>query len=239
MLRELTHFFRHVPGVARLSVKMSHDELFNVLMERAEEAGFDRWRTRLVRDLEGKVLEIGCGTGCMFRHYPEGLEVTATEPAERFLKHARIAAESCKARVTPEVASAEDLPFEDNSFDAVVITGVLCSVDCVQTSLAEIRRVLKSHAEVRLIEHVRSRRAIPGLLMHLFNPLWRLYNRQGCNMNRRTDAALEAAGFSLEEIEPFQIFAPGLPAFPSLLIRATKQTDTLDACPTSPSASAS
>ncbi|MHC4974677.1 MAG: class I SAM-dependent methyltransferase [Planctomycetota bacterium] len=199
---------------------MSHADVFAVLMERADAAGLAEWRAKLVRDVKGRVLEIGCGTGSMFRYYAEGVTVIGTEPAEDFLELAKKAAADCAASVTTRVAHAEQLPFEDESFDVVVVASVLCAVKSVDGTLAEIRRVLKPGGEVRLIEHVRSERAIPGLLMDIFNPLWRIWNRIGCNMNRRTDAKLRAAGFDLVEVVPFQTFAPGLPAFPTLWIRA-------------------
>lgn len=222
MLKEVAHFFRHLPGVIRLGVKMSHAEVFHVLMERADAAGLAEWRAKLVRDVRGHVLEIGCGTGSMFRHYPRGVTVIGTEPAEDFLKLAKqaAAAADCAADVTTEVAAAEQLPFADDSFDVVVVASVLCAVKSVERTLFEIRRVLRPNGEVRLIEHIRSERAIPGLLMDVFNPFWRIWNRIGCNMNRRTDAKLRAAGFELVEVHPFQTFAPGLPAFPTLWIRA-------------------
>lgn len=201
---------------------MSHADVFAVLMERADAAGLDKWRAKLVRDVKGHVLEIGCGTGSMFRHYAAGVTVIGTEPAEDFLELAKkaAAADDCAADVTTRVAHAKQLPFEDASFDVVVVASALCAVESVDKTLAEIRRVLRPGGEVRLIEHIRSQRAIPGLLMDVFNPLWRIWNRIGCNMNRRTDARLRAAGFDLVEAIPFQTFAPGLPAFPTLWIRA-------------------
>ena len=227
MLKEVAHFLRHLPGVVRLGVTRSHADVFAVLMERADKAGLAEWRAKLVRDVTGDVLEIGCGTGSMFRYYPKGVTVVGTEPAEAFLALAKDAAAKCAAEVTTRVAHAEKLPFQDQTFDVVVVASVLCAVASVERTLAEIRRVLKPGGEVRLIEHVRSTRAIPGLLMDVFNPAWRLWNRIGCNMNRKTDVTLRAAGFDLVEVHPFQTFAPGLPAFPTLWIRAVPEAVSL------------
>jgi SAM-dependent methyltransferase len=220
VLREIAHFFRHLPGVVRLGVTRSHADVVAVLMERLDAAGFAAWRARLVGDVEGHVLEIGCGTGSMFRHYRAGVTVVGIEPDEALLALARDAAAKAAADVTTRVAHAEGLPFPDGSFDVVVVSSALCSVASVERTLAEIRRVLRPGGEVRLLEHIRSARPVPGFLMDVFNPLWRLWNRVGCNMNRRTDALLRAGGFDLVEVHPLQIFAPGLPAFPGLWIRA-------------------
>ena len=219
MLREIAHFAAHAPGVARLSTRLDQAALFDHLMENARKAGLDDRRARLVAGLEGRVLEIGCGTGAMLRPYGPGVHVTATEPVDSFFELARKAAEGVDATVDLRLADAQDLPFEDASFDAVVVASVLCSVEHPERALAEIRRVLRPGAEVRLMEHVRSEHACAGALMHVFNPVWRAWNRQGYNMNRRTVEAVEAAGFEILERERFQIFADGLPAFPSVLLR--------------------
>ena len=119
-----------------------------------------------------------------------------------------------------KVARAEGLPFEDGSFDAVVSATVLCSVQSVEQTLSEVKRVLKPGGQFRLIEHVKSDRAVAGALMVAFNPLWQALNRQGCNMNRATEASLRSAGFTLLEVEPFQVFAPAFPPFPIRWIKA-------------------
>jgi hypothetical protein len=50
--------------------------------------------------------------------------------------------------------------------------------------------------------------------MSLFDPIWVALNRQGCHMHRDTEQSLARAGFVLDTVFPFQIFAPGMPAFP-------------------------
>lgn len=99
---------------------------------------------------------------------------------------------------------------------------VLCSVPSVETALSEVKRVLKPGARVHLIEHGRSDRPFSAFLMDVFNPLWRLANGSGCNMNRDPVASLRAAGFVVVSADSFQIFCPGLPAFPTRLIQARR-----------------
>jgi ubiquinone/menaquinone biosynthesis C-methylase UbiE len=93
-------------------------------------------------------------------------------------------------------ASAEALPFPDGSFDTVVSTLVLCTVDAVPAALAEIRRVLGPGGQLLFLEHVR---AAPGSKLarwqdRLHGP-WKLV-ANGCNCNRDLLAALADAGFS-------------------------------------------
>ena len=182
--------------------------------------GAAAWRASLVADLEGDVLEIGCGTGLMFAHYKRGVRLMATDPDEDFLRRAEERAKRSEAEVLFKVAPGESLPFEGASFDAVVSATVLCSVQSVEQALAEVKRVLRPGGQFRLIEHVKSDRPVAGALMDAFNPLWRAMNRQGCNMNRATEASLRSAGFTLLKVEPFQIFLPVFPAFPTRWIQA-------------------
>ena len=121
--------------------------------------------------MEGDVLEIGCGTGLMFPHYKKGVRLTGIEPDEDFLRLVEERAKISEAEISIRIERGESLPFEDGSFDAVVSSLVLCSVQSVEQSLSEIKRVLRASGQLRLIEHVKSDRAVAGALMHAFNPV--------------------------------------------------------------------
>jgi SAM-dependent methyltransferase len=222
MLREIAHFVRHVPATLRLKSRLPQAELYHVLMERADQAGFAAQRRALVEGLTGDALEVGAGTGLMFRHYPAGLRVTATEPDASFAAIAGRATAGTRAQITLEIGDVERLPFPEARFDAVVVSLVLCSVPSIPRALAEIRRVLKPGGELRLIEHVRSEQALPGLLMRAFNRPWLMLNQQGCNMHRHPLADIRAAGFEIQSDTPFQVFTQGIPAFPMRRLHARR-----------------
>jgi len=97
-------------------------------LRRAEDAGLRDRRARLLAGLEGDVLEVGAGTGLNLEHYPAGVRLVLAEPDPymRRLLVDRLGESSREATVVE--ATAEALPFGDNSFDAVVSTLVLCSV---------------------------------------------------------------------------------------------------------------
>jgi SAM-dependent methyltransferase len=222
MLKEISHFARHLPRVAAMRCRMSHRKLVEVLMDSCEGAGLAERRRTLVADLTGNILEIGCGTGRMFTCYCGDVDLTAIEPVARRLQLAEQRARQCDVEVSFAMAKGEDLPFHDKSSDAVVFANVLCSVDSVEKTLAEAHRVLRPGGQIRLLEHVQSHRFISASLMHLFNPVWRLLDAQGCNMNRRSLAAVRMAGFQVLDVERFQLFSPGIPAFPTCSIRAVR-----------------
>jgi ubiquinone/menaquinone biosynthesis C-methylase UbiE len=151
-------------------------------------------------DVAGRVLELGAGTGLNFPHYRAATEVVAVEPDPsmrlRALERARV------ATVPIQVVDArtEQLPFPDHSFDAAVITLVLCSVTDVERSLAELRCVLRPRAPVRLVEHVRAPQSPVAALQTALTPLQRRI-AGNCHLDRRTADAFLRAGFDLERCQ--------------------------------------
>ncbi len=184
-----------------------------------EQAGLAAVRARLAADLTGHVLEIGCGTGLNFAHYPAAAEVTAIEPLEEFRTFAAARAKAAQARITVEEGDAQALPFPDASFDAALETMVFCSVPDVQRGLRELRRVLRPHAPVRFFEHVRSPHPVGATFQDLVNPLWR-WAMEGCNLNRDTVSAIADAGFTIDEVRVHDIRAPRSPHFPLREVQA-------------------
>jgi len=169
-------------------------------------------RPRLMGEAQGRVLEIGVGTGASFEYYPPGSQVVGTEPDPHMLKRARKRVEEMGAsNIELHQAPAEELPFEDASFDHVVSTLVLCTVKDAPRALSEARRVLKPEGTFRFWEHVRNDDSrFWGTTQDLIVPVWRWF-AAGCNPNRRTQQAIEEAGFRIEWLEQRRI-APGTPA---------------------------
>jgi ubiquinone/menaquinone biosynthesis C-methylase UbiE len=166
-------------------------------MSRAnEEAGVRALRHGLLADATGRVLEIGAGTGANLGLYGGGLNaLVMTEPEEAMLKRLRQKAPDADVVQAP----AEALPFEDDSFDTVVSTLVLCGVDDQAQALREARRVLRPGGRLLFLEHVRSED--PGLarFQDRMNWLNRLVVR--CDCNRNTLAAIGDAGFDVTQLD--------------------------------------
>ncbi len=143
------------------------------------------WRSDLVKDLTGDVLEIGVGKGENLGYYRMADRVWSVEPDQRRAEDARRTAGSTGVRASVEVATAENLPYAENSFDQVVCSLVFCSVENQRQALAEIRRVLKPGGTLHMVEHVRPGNPLLAKLAEAITPWWSqvAYN---CHLDRPT-----------------------------------------------------
>jgi ubiquinone/menaquinone biosynthesis C-methylase UbiE len=169
-------------------------------MTGTERAGLRAFRERLLAGAHGDVLEIGGGTGANLPCYgPDVRSLTITEPQPAMLRRLqrRIGEHRPSARVLR--APAEDLPFDDHSFDVAVSTLVLCGVDDQPRALRELRRVLRPGGQLLLIEHLRSRDPACARLQDRMNWLNRLV--VCCDCNRPTLDSIRQAGFTVDQLE--------------------------------------
>jgi ubiquinone/menaquinone biosynthesis C-methylase UbiE len=169
-------------------------------LARVEQAGLRALRERLLADASGRVLEIGAGTGANLPFYGAAVEsLTLTEPEKPMLRRLqrRLAERSPQPLVLR--APAEDLPFEDGTFDTVVSTLVLCGVGDQPRALRELRRVLQPNGLLLFLEHVRSDDTRVARLQDRMNVLNRFV--AGCECNRTTLTSIKAAGFGVTRLE--------------------------------------
>jgi ubiquinone/menaquinone biosynthesis C-methylase UbiE len=195
---------------------------YDALSHKSEEAGLRDIRHRLIARADGQVLEVGAGTGANLPHYGESVEsLVLTEPEPAMLR--RLQRKATEQAPPAEIlrAPAEDLPFEDGSFDTVVSTLVLCGVDDQQRAVREIRRVLRPGGRLLFLEHVRSDDPSLARLQDRLNWLNRLV--VSCDCNRATLSTIEAADFSVSSLEHGTI--PRAPKFVRPLIVGTAVAD--------------
>jgi ubiquinone/menaquinone biosynthesis C-methylase UbiE len=177
-------------------------------------------RRRLVEGLSGDVVEIGCGDGVNFQHYPPTVSsVLAVEPDPAVRELAARAAVRAPVPVTVVEGTAESLPAADASFDAAVCSWVLCSVADPAAALAELRRVLRAGGELRFYEHVRATGGALALVQRVADATYWPRMLGGCRTRRDTEAAIRAAGFAIERLERFHHASSWLtiPASPHIL----------------------
>jgi ubiquinone/menaquinone biosynthesis C-methylase UbiE len=180
-----------------------------------EDAGLREVRRRLLADAKGQVLEIGGGTGANLQLYGRGVEsLTVTEPAPPMLRRLDRKAREQAPLAKVLRASAEELPFADDSFDTVVSTLVLCGVDDQAQSLREVRRVLRPGGQLLFIEHVRSDDPKVARMQDRLNGVNRFVVR--CDCNRATLDTIEAEGFKVTTLD--RTVLPKAPPFVRPLI---------------------
>jgi ubiquinone/menaquinone biosynthesis C-methylase UbiE len=177
---------------------------YDRMTARTERAGLGEMRRRLLASASGRVLELGAGTGHNLEHYTGAVtELVLAEPDPNMasLLRERLERDGTPAGQPSVIeAAAEELPFDDGSFDTVVATLVLCTVENPVRALAEARRVLVEGGRFLFLEHIRSAR--PGLAR------WQDWLERpwgwvagGCHPNRPTDQLLAGAGFWIDSLE--------------------------------------
>ena len=180
---------------------------YDRFMHGSEEAGLHDMRRNLVASARGRTLEIGAGTGANVDLYPDAVtELVLAEPAEPMAK--RLEHKHPHAHVVH--APAEALPFEDDSFDTVVVTLVLCTVRDVDQSLREIDRVVKPGGQLLFLEHILDPSGKMQAWQRRLTPLQKRF-ACGCHLDRPTPDTLASHGFELERLEHTKM--PKAPAF--------------------------
>lgn len=185
---------------------------------RAERGEIGRRRRALLAHASGWVLDVGVGTGEAFKHLPPAVSgVVAVEPDPEMLRRASQRAVETGAPVGFVRAVGEALPFSTEAFDTAVVMLVLCTVEDLEASVAELYRVLRPGGRLLLLEHVRaSDEALAGLQDFVEQP-WSWCNG-GCRPNRRTLEALQGAGFTIRDLDRYGF--PALPHVQGIALRA-------------------
>lgn len=172
---------------------------YDWLMRPVERRYLSRLRAQTLAALPAKsrILEIGAGTGSNFEHYPHETRGVASELSGEMLKVAREKDRPTGVHLVQ--TSAESLPFTDASFDAALATLVFCSVASPQKSFAELRRVVRPHGTVVLLEHVRPDGFLLGPVFDLLSIFTvALFDD---HFNRRTADEARRAGLHVSSIE--------------------------------------
>ena len=167
-----------------------------------------RQRNKVVPLARGRVLEIGIGTGLNLEHYDkERIEkLVGLDPGVEM--HRRARERSLRAGLDVELVglSAERIPYEDGSFDTVVITFALCTIADPRAALGEMRRVLRPGGRLIFCEHGLAPDASVRRWQGRLTPLWaRLAG--GCHLDRDIPRLLSEAGFRSADMQ--QMYLPG------------------------------
>jgi SAM-dependent methyltransferase len=168
-------------------------------------------RRRVCTGLEGRVVELGFGSGHNAPFYPEAVErVAAIEPADLGWRLAEKRVRATPVPVERAGLDGQSLPFGDDSFDTALSTWTLCTIPDVAAALSEVRRVLKPGGTLHFLEHGLAPDERVRVWQHRLEPLQkRVFG--GCHLTRPIADLLIAAGFTITEVDVF--YEEGSPKF--------------------------
>ena len=171
-----------------------------------------RQREKVVPYAEGRVLEVGMGSGLNIPFYNVDKVdlVWGLEPSEGMRRKARARVESAPFELRWLGLAAEEIPLEDNSADTVVLTYTLCTIGGWKTALEQMRRVLKPGGRLLFSEHGRAPDENVRRWQDRLDPIWsRLAG--GCHLNRYIPRLLADGGFEVGQLET--MYLPSTPRF--------------------------
>ena len=193
----MTHSVKNTERVRRQYDRTAgrYDEIIGF----AERMFFGGGREWVCSRAHGEVLEIASGTGRNLPFYSEDVRLTAIELSPAMLEIARRKAEALGSEADLRVGDAQDLPFPDARFDAVVCTLGLCTIPDHRRAVREAARVLKPGGRLLLLEHVRSPLLPVRLLQTLLNPITVL--TESDHLLRDPLPHVREAGLVVEDLE--------------------------------------
>jgi SAM-dependent methyltransferase len=155
-------------------------------------------RSRIVPQSSGDVLELGCGGGINMQFYDPAkiTSFSGLDPSPGLLERSLQAAQEKGMQADIRGGIGEDMPFADSSFDTVLVTFTLCSVDDQSQVLSEMRRVLRPGGKILFLEHGSAPDADVQKWQRRIEPIW---SRIGgnCHLTRAVTGAYQVAGFSI------------------------------------------
>jgi ubiquinone/menaquinone biosynthesis C-methylase UbiE len=172
---------------------------------------FADYRKAVLADAVGEVLEIGFGTGLNLAYYPQDSvrKITTVDVNAGMNKLARSRIARSQIPVELQTLNGEKLPMADDTFDTVVSTWTLCSIQQVDRAIAEVYRVLKPGGKFLFIEHGLSNEPNIQTWQHRLTPIQKIIG-EGCHLDRDIKQSISQV-FDRLEIKEF--YAPNTPKF--------------------------
>jgi ubiquinone/menaquinone biosynthesis C-methylase UbiE len=167
-------------------------------------------RKKVVPLAEGKILEVGIGSGLNLPFYNKSkiIEIWGIDPSEELNAMAKRVAAEENINVKFITSSAEDIPFPNNYFDTVLITYTMCTIPSVLKANEEMRRVLKSGGKMIFCEHGASPDESIKKWQKRLNSIWGKI-AGGCNINRDIPMLIKSSGFKIVMMD--EMYLPKTP----------------------------
>ena len=163
---------------------------------------------KIITFAAGNELEIGVGTGLNLPFYNSKniTQLTAIDPYEETWQKRTIDIRKLDYKFEFIKASAEELPFKNNTFDTIVITYSLCTIPDAGKALREMSRVLKPNGILIFCEHGAAPDKKVRATQDFINPIWKPLSG-GCNLNRNIPELIEKNGFTIQDLK--SMYIPG------------------------------
>jgi ubiquinone/menaquinone biosynthesis C-methylase UbiE len=160
-------------------------------------------RTAVLADVSGDVFEIGFGTGLNLRHYPESVKkITTADVNPAMGERAQRRIDKYGIEVDCRTLDAESLPLDDESFDSVVCTWTLCSVEDPMKALSELRRILRPQGKFFFVEHGLADDPKVQKWQNRITPWWKIIG-DGCRLNRNAREMIQDAHFAFTHLDTY------------------------------------
>jgi ubiquinone/menaquinone biosynthesis C-methylase UbiE len=184
--------------------------LINLAMRREELAAY---RSRVIPSANGRVLEIGIGSGLNLPFYSRNLEsLIGLDPSTKLLSMVRRNLRPDTPSLELIEGSAEAIPLENNSVDTVVTTWTLCSIPDAGRALREMHRVLRPTGRLLFVEHGRAPEPRVRWWQDQLTPAWKRIGG-GCHLNRAIQSLIDDGGFQFDRFETGYMRGPKPLAF--------------------------
>lgn len=179
-----------------------YDKHANMYEKNRSNPTLARWRSRIIKNANGRVLEVGVGVGSNFPYYDkENVQVTGVDFSLEMIKRAKQAASDFHIYAEFLQEDVDELRFESNSFDCIVSTLSLCSYPEPVVTLSNFSNWCRKDGTILLMEHGLSSNPLLSYTQRVIDPLFQKIS--GCHCNRNILKIIEESKLQVERIESY------------------------------------
>lgn len=166
-------------------------------------------RAQIVPQAQGRVLEIGIGSGLNLAFYDPAKvqQIVGVDPSADMQALARERAAKISIPVQMIALELGQIQAPTASFDSIVCTFTLCTIADAVAALKEMRRVLKPAGRLWFCEHGMSPDLPVLRWQNRLTPIWKPL-AGGCHLNRDIPQLITEGGFKIGELQSRYLKGP-------------------------------